>query len=388
MGSRVGRKQRWFSQPLTPLMEGPDPETQCGSKKESSWEAIRNWVRLQRSFSSGGNMQTPFYGNNPAKRQDLRLLLGVLGCPLAPVPLHDDPIHHLPMKDIPIETSSAHYIIQQYLAATGWLKLNKCRKNMYASGVVKMICSETEIVSGKNLRDVGTRGGENGCFVLWQMSPGMWSLELVVAGNKVVAGSNGKIVWRHTPWLGTHAAKGPQRPLRRIIQGLDPKSTASLFAKAQCLGEKRIGGEDCFVLKVAADRAAVMERNEGPAEVIRHVLYGYFSQKSGLLIYMEDSHLTRVQAPDTDTVYWETTIGSSIGDYRDVDGVLIAHQGRSVATVFRFGEVSMQHSRTRMEEAWRIDDVVFNVPGLSVDHFIPPADILNAIHSPLIALEK
>ncbi|XP_042511334.1 uncharacterized protein LOC122086522 isoform X1 [Macadamia integrifolia] len=388
MGSRVGRKQRWFSQPLTPLMEGPDPETQCGSKKESSWEVIRNWVRLQRTFSSG-NLPTPFDGNSPEKKQDLRLLLGVLGCPLAPVPLHDHPIHHLPMKDIPIETSSANYIIQQYMAATGCLKIKKCRKNMYATGMVKMICCETEIASGKNARSLGSsRGGENGCFVLWQMSPGMWSLELVVAGNKVVAGSNGKIVWRHTPWLGTHAAKGPQRPLRRIIQGLDPKCTASLFAKAQCLGEKRIGGEDCFVLKVAADRAAVMERSEGPAEVIRHMLYGYFSQKSGLLIYMEDSHLTRVQAPETDTVYWETTIGSSIGDYRDVDGVLIAHQGRSVATVFRFGEMSMQHSKTRMEEAWRIDDVVFNVPGLSVDHFIPPADILNATNSPLIKLEK
>lgn len=57
-----------------------------------------------------------------------------------------------------------------------------------------------------------------GCFVVWQMKPEMWSLELVVGGNKVIAGSDGKTVWRHTSWLGTHAAKGPQRPLRRIIQ--------------------------------------------------------------------------------------------------------------------------------------------------------------------------
>ncbi|KAK3009532.1 hypothetical protein RJ639_014632 [Escallonia herrerae] len=54
-----------------------------------------------------------------------------------------------------------------------------------------------------------------------------------------------------------------------------------------------MGDEDYFVLKVVADRAAVMERNEGPAEVLRRVVYGYFSPKSGLLIYMEDSHLTR-----------------------------------------------------------------------------------------------
>lgn len=387
MSSKARRKQRWCTQTLTPLMEGPDPEMlEEGSKKESSWEVIREWFGIQKGISSGtnhNNFSMSLEGSSiPAKRQDLRLLLGVLGCPLAPIPLVNDPILRIHIKDIPIETSSAHYIIQQYLAATGCLKQQKRAKNMYATGTVKMVCCETEISSGKNVKSLGTRSGESGCFVLWQMLPGMWSLELVVGGNKVIAGSDGKTVWRHTPWLGTHAAKGPQRPLRRIIQGLDPKITASLFAKAQCLGEKRIGDDECFVLKVAADRAAVMERSEGPAEVIRHVLYGYFCQKSGLLIYLEDSHLTRVQTPENDTIYWETTIGSSIGDYSDVDGVLIAHQGRSIATVFRFGELSMQHSRTRMEEMWRIDDVVFNVPGLSMDYFIPPADIIDNEKSP------
>ena len=91
---------------------------------------------------------------------------------------------------------------------------------MYSTGSVKMVRCETEISSGKNVKSLGTRSGENGCFVLWQMLPGMWSLELVVGDNKVIAGSDGKTVWRHTPWLGTHAAKGPQRPLRRIIQVL------------------------------------------------------------------------------------------------------------------------------------------------------------------------
>lgn len=116
------------------------------------------------------------------------------------------------------ENSTANYIIQQYLAATGCLKQGKCAKNMYATGMVKMVCCETEVSSGKNVKTLGTRSGENGCFVFWQMSPGNWSLDLVVGGNQVIAGSDGKIVWRHTPWLGTHAAKGPQRPLRRIIQ--------------------------------------------------------------------------------------------------------------------------------------------------------------------------
>lgn len=95
------------------------------------------------------------------------------------------------------------------------------------AGVVKMTCCETEVSSGKGVKTMGRNtssgssgNGENvmGCFVLWEMTPGMWSLELAVGGSKVLAGSDGKIVWRHTPWLGTHAAKGPQRPLRRLIQ--------------------------------------------------------------------------------------------------------------------------------------------------------------------------
>ncbi|CAI9087971.1 OLC1v1022190C1 [Oldenlandia corymbosa var. corymbosa] len=440
MGSRGRRKQRWCTdeshhhQPLTPLMEGPDDlEMQLRpdrNKKESSggWDTIRDWFRLQKKCAimpasdhhhpSSDSSSTSSNNNSSSNsRQDMRLLLGVLACPLAPIPLPhyqtDNNHHQLPPpinKHIPIETCTAHYIIQQYLAATGWSTSKKVKevKNMYAAGTVNMVYRQTEVSSLEDgevvNKTVGRSGGgsggdgEKGCFVVWAMWPGRWSLELVVGGNKVVAGSDSKIVWRHTPWLGTHAAKGPLRPLRRIIQGLDPKSTASLFTgkAAQCMGEKRIGEEDCFVIKVAADRASVMERNDGPAgaEVIRHVLYGYFSQRSGLLIYLEDSHLTRVlvnpqEAINVDhrnydpyaddlapAVYWETTIGSSIGDYRDVDGVLIAHRGRTVATVFRFGETSsQQYWRTTMEELWTIHDVVFDVPGLSVDSFIPPADI-------------
>ncbi|XP_047318724.1 uncharacterized protein LOC124922044 [Impatiens glandulifera] len=414
-----GRSQRWSVQPLTPLMEGPDleeilQEEGIGRKEISNWDAIREWFRLQTTNSNSNSnskgtfsiMSNILYGDNhanvnPAKMQDLRLLLGVLGCPLAPIPLSTDQLHTpliITKNSIPFETSTANYIIQQYLAASGCFKQKDGKetvKNMYATGVLNMICCETEVSTGGGggveggVRSFGTKSGESGCFVVWQMSPGMWSLELSVgSAYKVVAGSDGKIVWRHTPWLGTHAAKGPHRPLRRLIQGLDPKSTARLFEEALLMGERRIGEEDCFVLKVSADRAAVTERNDGPAEVLRHVLYGYFSQKSGLLIYLEDSHLTRVMHTindnktdgDDSAVYWETTIGSSIGDYRDVDGLMIAHRGRTVATVFRFGDdLTMQYSRTRMEELWRIHDVVFNVPGLSADSFIPPADIFHSL---------
>ena len=63
-----------------------------------------------------------------------------------------------------------------------------------------------------------SRTTESGGFVLWQMNPDMWYVEVALGGSKIHAGCNGKLVWRHTPWLGSHAAKGPVRPLRRALQ--------------------------------------------------------------------------------------------------------------------------------------------------------------------------
>lgn len=148
-----------------------------------------------------------------------------------------------------------------------------------------------------------------------------------------------------------------------------------MFAHARCTGEKKIGGEDCFVLKLCADPQTLKSRSEGPAEIIRHVLFGYFSQRTGLLVHLEDSHLTRIQSSGGDAVYWETTINSFLDDYKPVEGIMIAHSGRSVVTLFRFGETAMSHTKTRMEETWTIEEVAFNVPGLSMDCFIPPAEI-------------
>jgi len=157
---------------------------------------------------------------------------------------------------------------------------------------------------------------------------------------------------------------------------LDPLVTASIFAGARCIGEKKVNGEDCFILKLSTDAETLKARSEGLAEMIRHVMFGYFSQRTGLLVHIEDSHLTRIQSnTGGDAVYWETTISSFMEDYRPVDGIMIAHSGRSVVTLFRFGEVAMSHTKTRMEEVWSIEEVAFNVPGLSMDCFIPPTDI-------------
>ncbi|CAI0451687.1 unnamed protein product [Linum tenue] len=356
---------------LSPLMEGPDQDgVGDSSRAEGRWG--RQWMKgpLARAPSAASSSV------DGCKRADLRLLLGVLGAPLAPVHVSSsEPLPHLSIKDTPIETSSAQYILQQYTAASGGQRLQGSIHNAYAMGKVRMIASEFETANKVTKNRGSSKTAESGGFVLWQMNPDMWYVELALGGSKVHAGCNGKLVWRHTPWLGPHAAKGPVRPLRRALQGLDPRTTASMFTNARCIGEKKINDDDCFILKICADPATLKARSEGPAEIIRHVLFGYFSQKTGLLVHLEDSHLTRIQNNGGDAVYWETTINSFLDDYRPVDGVMIAHSGRSVVTLFRFGDTAMSHTRTRMEEAWVIEEVAFNVPGLSMDCFIPPAEL-------------
>ncbi|GMN37823.1 hypothetical protein TIFTF001_007123 [Ficus carica] len=340
---------RPLGETLAPLMEGPDPDGGDVGDSKRVGSGLGQWMKGQLSRAP----------SMAYRRSDLRLLLGVMGAPLAP--LH--------------ETSSAQYILQQYTAASGGQKLQNSIRNAYAMGKLRMVASEFETATKVTKNRNASRCAESGGFVLWQMNPDMWYVELAVGGSKVHAGCNGKLVWRHTPWLGAHTAKGPVRPLRRALQGLDPRTTASMFAEARCIGEKKINGEDCFILKLCADPQTLKARSEGPAEIIRHVLFGYFSQKTGLLVHIEDSHLTRIQSNGGDAVYWETTINSFLEDYRPVEGIMIAHSGHSVVNLFRFGEMAMSHSKTKMEEAWTIEEVAFNVPGLSLDCFIPPADL-------------
>lgn len=155
---------------------------------------------------------------------------------------------------------------------------------------------------------------------------------------------------------------------------MDPRITASLFIEATCIGEKIIKGEDCFILKLETSPAIREAQSGSDFEIIHHTLWGYFSQRSGLLVQFEDSRLLRMQTKDDDDVFWETSAESVMEDYKHVDGVNIAHSGKTNVTVFRYGEKSDNYKRV-MEETWKIDEVNFNIWGLSMLSFMPPDDL-------------
>ncbi|XP_038972012.1 uncharacterized protein LOC103696394 [Phoenix dactylifera] len=333
---------------LAPLTEEPSSEEDSKSLSKRS-HSFHRWLKSHLPLLS-------------PKRSDLKILLSVLGCPLSPVSILSKQPHNV--------ASSAQYIIQQFRATTGCAKIEGTVKSMFASGRVKVVMMD------ENGLSLAAGDQHKGCFVVWQLVPDMWLVDLAFSGHQIAAGSDGEVAWRRTPWLGAHAARGGVRPLRRALQGLDPVTIAAVFSPSEHIGEKHIGDEECFVLKLEVDRSALLNRSDSTADIVKHVMVGYFSQRSGLLVYLEDSQLTRIQTPGSQATFWETTIASSIEDYRAVDGVMIAHSGRTTVNLVRFGVgVKDDSVVTRMEEMWGIDDVVFNVPGLSADYFIPPEEV-------------
>ncbi|KAK8694208.1 hypothetical protein V6N13_071764 [Hibiscus sabdariffa] len=168
---------RLVGEALAPLMEGPEPDGGKTGDSKRLGSVLGQWVMGQLS-------RTPSVVSMCYKRSDLRLMLGVMGAPLTPIQVSStDPLPHLSIKDTPT-----------YTAASGGLKLQNSIRNAYAMGKLKMVAFEYETATKTVKNRYSSRGVETGGFVLWQMNPDMWYVELAVGGCKVHAGKVEKMV--------------------------------------------------------------------------------------------------------------------------------------------------------------------------------------------------
>lgn len=155
---------------------------------------------------------------------------------------------------------------------------------------------------------------------------------------------------------------------------MDPRATANLFLDAACIGEKIINDEECFILKLETS-PAIRDAQSGPNfEIIHHTIWGYFSQRSGLLVQFEDSRLHTTRTKDDNDIFWQTSLESVIEDYKYVDGINVSHSGKTRVTVSRYGEQSANHKK-ELEERWKIEEVDFNIWGLNAESFLPPSNL-------------
>ncbi|CAH8384532.1 unnamed protein product [Eruca vesicaria subsp. sativa] len=372
---------------LETVLEVPMPEELFCSdnNKTGSWRSVKS--SLLRSPPDNSSSLSTLFGGRDAQ---IQMLLGIIGAPLIPLPLSSDqdvldhPISKV-IKNQSIEAAMAKYIVKQYTAAAGGEVALGGVESMYAMGKVKMGVTEfcaAKTLNGKRKKKMvriknlnNGNGGEMGGFVLWKKGSSQWSLELVVSGCKVSAGCDGNVAWKQSPWL-SHSSE-PSGHLRRFLQGLDPKTTADLFAGSVCVGEKVVNDEECFVLKVETQPSGIKARSTNGMETVKETVCGCFSQRTGLLVQLEDACLVRINTglEEEDVAIWETTSETMIQDYKSVDGIQIAHRGRTRVSLLRLDESLESHSKTTMEESWEIEEVGFNVKGLSSDFFLPPGDL-------------
>ncbi|KAL6216133.1 hypothetical protein ACLB2K_009359 [Fragaria x ananassa] len=357
---------------LDTVLEVPIPEEMFSLM--GSTAALR-WHNL-RAFMKNQSLNKPSTSHFPAGvNSEFMALLKLVGSPLIPLQVHCDNGLTRPIRDCSIEASTAKYIVQQYVAAIGGLAALNAVNSMCAVGQVRMVGSEMHKGDDNNVYSTTKKvNSEVGGFVLWQKNPDLWYLELVVSGYKVSAGSDGAVAWNQSGSQPSHANKGPPRPLRRFFQGLDPRSTANLFLDAVCTGEKTINKEECFILKLETPADILQSQSTSQTEIVHHTIWGYFSQRTGLLVQFEDTKLVKMKAArGADHVFWETTMETSVGDYRYIDGINIAHGGKTSALLYRYGHAYNQ--KRRIEETWEIDEVDFNLNGLSMECFLPPSDL-------------
>nr|XP_043608845.1 uncharacterized protein LOC122580642 [Erigeron canadensis] len=351
---------------LETILDVPIPEemfTSMGNSVALRWQNMATWMRAQTL----DKWSSPVIANS---YNELTFLLYIVGCPLLPLQIQLDNSSARSISNSSIEASTAKYIVQQYMAAIGGQPALNSVQSLCAIGEVKISASDfhqgDETVKARSKE-------ETGGFVLWQKNPNLWCIELLVSGCKVISGSNGKISWRQSSNQLKPMTKGPPRPLRRFLQGLDPRSTGDLFLQAVCIGEKIINDEECFILKLDTSQSDLEAQADPKYEIIHHTIWGYFSQRSGLLVKFEDSRLLTVNSEDGEGIFWETSTETVIEDYKYVDGVNIAHRGKTSVTIFRYGEQSSNHKR-ELEEKWKIEEVHFNVWGLNKDFFTPPPE--------------
>ncbi|KAL6175487.1 hypothetical protein ACLB2K_052127 [Fragaria x ananassa] len=327
------------------------PEVPRKNTTTKLWNRMKLSIESKRSVKKTTSMTSD--------GTTLASLLEVIGAPLTPATLSFNNDGHQPL-------GRAKYIVKQYVAAVGGEKALSSSDNLFATGYVKITMSNRASGSSKSI-SVGSGHGMPG--LLWQKGE-LWCLDLMLSPvHKLVStGSDGKAP---LPWHYSHAYRVPPLPLGPLLQGLNPRITANLFSKSDWFADKSINKEDCFILELMVEPSKLSSSNN--VETVRHTILGYFSQKTGLLVKLEDSRRLRLTALGKHSD-WESTMESYFQDYRAIDGVNIAHR---VSTCVSLREESSEgHSlRRKVKLVWELEDVGLDVKALSMEGFLPRGDL-------------
>jgi outer membrane lipoprotein-sorting protein len=162
--------------------------------------------------------------------------------------------------------------------------------------------------------------------------------------GKVEQGCDGDVVWGTSVMTGPQVKEGKERAQALRDAAFDRLIYwREVYGSGKCVGVEDVDGASCYKLEMTPKP---VEGEESPKP---HTLY--FDRKSGLLIRMD-----MVSESPMGTI----PVESRLSDYREVDGVKIAHK----ITMKTLGQ----------ERILTTEKIEHNVD-LPADRFEPPADV-------------
>ncbi|KAG0451184.1 hypothetical protein HPP92_026340 [Vanilla planifolia] len=233
---------------------GPADPALLGSHLRHSW---RGWTRTLQSDAEATirrRVGANGFGGQFSRAHSVRPALVSAALTFAYSSASWEP--HAPTH----ESSSAQYILQQYIAGLGGSKLQSFLHN--ASTLwedKKMTASEFEtatMVARNRSSEV-----EKGWFCPVAEDPGYVDASTRMTQDVITV----KDVYGIQMWFLVESGKGFIGTIVKTFvhedicslefesKGLDPLTTATVFANARFIGEKKVKNEDCFVLKLSAE---------------------------------------------------------------------------------------------------------------------------------------
>ncbi|GJP75320.1 hypothetical protein CLOP_g5773 [Closterium sp. NIES-67] len=347
---------------LGPLLEGYPPDSYA--KHE---DAAKSSFSLKKLF--GGKSGKSKEDDAKARDAEVRLVLQAAATPLAAVPKQIS----LPRPTTP-ELTQGSVICGQISQWASEIVMGN--KTVYASPTARLA------------------GGDaaTGSFRVLQVPPNTWHMGISVGEYRMEAACDGELVWRRSSWMPATTAKGPVRPLRHLLAGLDPPTVADVFAAGEYAGDESVEGDECMCLKVMANPLALMSmstggntmggRQQDTCDVLAYQVEGLFSKASGLLVGLRDHHLTKTKTTSNTTIYWERVMVTRVEDFQPSEGgLLIPRRGRSVLSLAkRCDDDPSGTMRAWVREQWTVESVgrdTSSIKGL----LVRPSDLIIASSS-------
>ena len=120
---------------LETVLEVPIPEEMLFCVENSTSDLWQNLRSIMKTQSHDKSSHLASSSNN-----EFMALLKLVGSPLIPVQVQSDQtLLTRPLRDCSIKDSTAKYIVQQFVAATGGLAALNALESMYAVGQVRML---------------------------------------------------------------------------------------------------------------------------------------------------------------------------------------------------------------------------------------------------------